>query len=145
MCSEDVCSRAVLPCRNDDRDIFLASCKYPAVLRVDLVVLLENAAAEEFVDNFPREESLTCCLHLIPDVNEVLLKAAECLLFRNAGVSHAIVVIVKKFLFLCRCEVSIMRNPVIVVVCHEVHDVLFEVVGRAGNNLNLVLTNHLCE
>ena len=143
MCSVDVGCSTVLPCRNDDRNVLLACCKHPAVLRVDLVVLLENAAAEKLVDHLPREESLACSLHLVPYVKKVILKAAECLLLRDTCVSDTVHVLLEKLLLLFRSEVSIVWNSVVVVVSHEVHDILFEVVCRARNDLDLVLTDHL--
>ena len=145
MCSEDVCSGAILPCRNYDRNVLLTGCEHPAVLRVNLIVLLENAAADELVDYLPREESLAIGLHLIPNLYEMVLQTAECLLLRDAGICNAVHMVVEKLLLLCRSEIPIVGNPVVVVVCHEVHDVLLEVVCGAGYNLNLVLTDHLGE
>ena len=74
-----------------------------------------------------------------------MLETAECLLFRDAGIRNAVHMVVEKFLLLSRSEIPVVRNPVVVVVRHKVHDILLEVVGGAGYDLNLVLAYHLCE
>ena len=76
VCCEDISCGAVFPCRADDRNVLLAGCKYPAVLRVDLVVFFENAASENLVNVFVRKISLAFCLCLVPDIYECALKTA---------------------------------------------------------------------
>ena len=128
VCCEDVSCGAVFPCRADDRNVLLAGCEYPAVLRVDLVVFLENAASEDLVNIFVRKVSLAFCLCLVPYIYECALETAECLLLRDAGVGNTVVVVVQKFLLLLCGEVSVTRHSVIVRVCYKIHDVLFKVV-----------------
>ena len=111
---EYVTGCAVLPGRADDRNILLAGSHYPAVLRVDLIVLLQNAAAEKLVDIFIREIPFSFILRLCPHIDERALQAAESLLLRNAGVGHTVVVVLKQLLLLLRSEVAVARNPVIV-------------------------------
>ena len=111
---EYVAGGAVLPCRADDRNVLLAGCHHPAVLRVDLIVLLQNAAAEKLVDIFIREIPLSFVLRLCPDIDEGTLQAAESLLFRNTGVGHTVVVVLKQLLLLLRSKVAVARDPVVV-------------------------------
>ena len=139
---KDVACGAVLPCRDDDRDVLLTGCKYPAVLWVNLVVLLENSAAQKSVDDFIRQKPLALCLHVFPYFEKVVLQTAECLFFRNAGISDTVHVFVEELFFLLRSEVPVAWYPVVVGVRHEVHDVFLKVVGRAGYDLEFVLTNH---
>ena len=125
---EDVTCGAVFPCRADDRNILLASCKYPAVLRVDLIIFLENTASEDLVNVFVRKISLSFCLSLVPYIYKCTLETAESLLLRDTCICNTVIMIVEEFLLLLCCEVSVTRYSVIVRVCYEVHDILLQVV-----------------
>ena len=61
------------------------------------------------------------------------------------GARKALGIAPEEFVFLFRSEVAVVWNAVVVVVSHEVHDVLFEVVCRAAYDADLVLTNHFGE
>ena len=125
---EDVTCSTVFPCRADDRNVLLASCKYPAVLRVDLIILFENAASEDLVNIFVWKVSLSFSLCLVPNIYKCTLETAESLFLRDSCVSNTIVVVVQEFLLLLCGKVSVARHSVIVGVCYEIHDILFEVV-----------------
>ena len=131
VCGENVSCRAVFPCRNDDRNVLFACCKHPAVLRVDLVVLLKHSAAQKPVHHLIRKEPFTFCLHILPYFEKMVLETAECLLLGNTCVGDTVHVVVEELFFLGRSEIPIAWNPVIVGVCHQVHDIFLKVVCRA--------------
>jgi len=142
---EDISGGAVFPCGADDRDVLFACCDNPAVLGVDFIVLLENAAADHLIDEFIGKISLALCLGLVPDLYEVLFQTAESLFFRDAGICDAVVVVVEEFLLLLGGEVTVTGYAIIVAVGYQVHDILFEVVCRAADEGNLVLADHFCK
>ena len=131
VCGEDVGCGAVLPCWHYDGDVLLAGGEDPAVLGVDLVVLLEHSAAQQTVDHFPGEESLTLGLHVVPHLYEMVFQSPECLLLGYAGVGNAVHVVLEKLVLLLGSKVTVVGHPLVMGVCDEVHDVLLEVVGRA--------------
>lgn len=55
-------------------------------------------------------------------------ETAESLFLRDTCVGNTIVVVVQEFLLLLCGKVSVARHSVIVGVCYEIHDILFEVV-----------------
>ncbi len=142
---EDISGGAVFPSGADDRNVLFACCHDPAVLGVDFIVLLENAAADHLIDEFIGEISLALCLGLVPDLYEVLFQTAESFFFGDAGVGDAVVVVVKEFLLLLGGEVAIAGYTVIVAVGNQVHDVFFKVVCRAADEGDLVLADHFCK
>ena len=142
VCRVYVAGGAVFPCRHNDRDVLLAGSEHPAVLRVDFVILFEDTASEKPVDDLVWKKPFSFCLHVFPDFHEVVFETAECLFFRDTCIGHPVHVVVQKFFLLLRGEITVVRNPVVVVVSHQVHDILFKVVCRARNDVNLVLTDH---
>ena len=142
MGGENVARGAVFPRRADDRNVFLAGRDDPAVLRIDFIVLLQHAAADHLIDVLIRQVTLPFRLGLVPHVDQVLLQAAERLLFGDARVGHAVVMVVKESLLFLGRKVTVARHPVIVRMGDEVHDVLLQVVRGAADEGNLVLTDH---
>ena len=114
MCCEDICSGAVFPCRNYDRNVLFACSKNPAVFGVDFIILFEDTATKESVDHLPREEPFAFCLHIVPHLYEMVFQASECLLFGNTGVGYTVHVIFKKFVFLFGGEVTVIGNSLVV-------------------------------
>ena len=75
----------------------------------------------------------------------MLLQTTECLFLRDAGIGHTIHVVLQQVPLILRSIVTIIGNTFVVRMSHQIHDILFEVCAGAGDNLNLVLTNHLCQ
>ncbi len=145
MGGEDVAGGAVFPCGADDGDVLLAGGDHPAVLGVDLIILLQNTAANHLIDELIGEISLAFRLGLVPHLYQVLFQTAERFLFRDAGVRYTVVVVVQQFLLLFGSKVTVTGNTIIVAVGHQVHDVFLQVVCTAANEGDFVLTNHLCQ
>ncbi len=139
---EDVTGGAVFPCRADDGDVLLTCGNHPAILRVNLIVLLKDAAADHLIDELVGEVALAFGLSLVPNLYEVLFKTAESLFFGDTGICNAVVVVVKEFLLLKGSEVTVTGNPVVVAVGHKVHNVFLKVVCAAAHKRNLVLADH---
>ena len=131
VCGEDVGCGAVLPCGYYDGDVLLTGGEDPAVLGVDLIVLLEHSAAQQAVDYLPGEKSLTLGLHVVPYLYEMMFQSPECLLLGDAGVRDTVHVVLQQLVLLLGSQVAVVGHSLVVGVGHEVHDVLLEVVGGA--------------
>lgn len=103
---EDVAHRAVFPSRNDDRNVLFAGGQHPTVLRVDFVVLLQYAAAQQLVHEFVRQVAFAFVVGIFPYLEDMLLQAAERFLFRDAGIRHAVHVVFEQFPFVLRRQVA---------------------------------------
>ena len=140
---EDVTGGAVFPGGADDGNVLFTGGYYPAVLGVNLIVLLQDTAADHLIDELVGEISLTLSFCLVPNLHEVLFQTAESFFLGDAGVGYTVVVVVDEFLLLLRSEVTVAGHTIIVVVGHQVHDVFLQVIGAAADEGNLVLADHL--
>src|SRR5574344_959366 len=114
VCSENIACSAILKCRNDNRNVLLASSENPTVLRIDLVIWLHYATADDLINILVREIPFTFILSLLPNVKKESFKTTESLFLRDASICNTIVMVVKKLFLLLRSQVPIARNPVVV-------------------------------
>ena len=87
---EDVAERRVFPAGHEDRQVLVARGEQPAVGRVDLVELLQLAAANQAVHEFVREIALALLVGGNPIVDEQPLDTPHGLFFGNARVGDAV-------------------------------------------------------
>ena len=73
------------------------------------------------------------------------LQAAERLFLRNAGIRHAVHMILEQVPLVLRRQVAVMRYALIVRMSHQIHDIFLQIGARAGDNLHLVPADHLGE
>ncbi len=142
---EHVAQGAVLPARHDDGEVLLAGGDHPAVAGIDLVVLLEHARAQEAVEELVGEVTLAPLVGAHPLGQGGLLDAAHGLHLGDAGVGDAVHVAVQERLLVRRGEVPVVGHALVEVVGHQVEHVLFQVRARAGDEVHLVLADHLRE
>ena len=83
------------------------------------------------------------CFH--PLLEHAFFEAPHGFHFGDAGVRHAVHVPVEEGLLVGRSEVAVMRDALVVVVGHEIEDVLFQVRSSAGNDADLVPPDHFGE
>ena len=102
---EDVAERRVLPARHEHRQVALGRGQQPAVLRIDLVVLLEHARPQDLVHELVREESLARLVRSLPLVEDGAFDAADGLVLGDARVGDAVQVLVEQLFLLLRREV----------------------------------------
>ena len=89
------------------------------------------------------EIALTGRFGIFPDLHDVVLDLPERFLFRNAGIRYAVQAFLQQFpLFLGR-KVAPVRDPLVVRVRHQVHDILFQVGTRAGDDVYLTCADDL--
>ena len=86
---------------------------------------------------------LTLRLRLLPECQHGVFNAAHGFLFGNAGVGNPIEMTIKQRLFVGRREVAIMRHALVVIVRHQVENILFKIRARAGDRVDFILPNHL--
>ena len=60
-----------------------------------------------------------------------MFQTTKGLLFRDAGIRDAVHALVEQRLLIFRRQVAIMRDPCIVGMGHEVHDILFQIGSSA--------------
>ena len=77
---------------------FFGGGEHPGILRVNLVILLVFAAAENLIKKFVREIALALLVGGHPDFEHGLFHAAHRFAFGNAGVGHAVQVAVEQIL-----------------------------------------------
>ncbi len=92
-----------------------------------------------------REEALAGAVGGDPLLGDDGLDAAHGLALGDAGVGHAVHVAVDEVLLVVGGEMAVMRHALVVVVGHEVEDVLLEVGAGADDGVDLVLPDHLGE
>ncbi len=73
------------------------------------------------------------------------LDAADRLVLGDAGVGHAVQVLVEQLFFLLGRQVAVVRNAHVVIVRDEVEDVFLEVGARAADRVHLAAADHLGE
>src|SRR5581483_6026563 len=71
--------------------------------------------------------------------------AAKGAVFRNARVRHSVEPFIEQFLLLLCRQLAIMRNANVLIVRHQVEDVLFEIGTGAADCMNFVLSDHLSQ
>ena len=135
----------VFPTGHDDRDVFLHRGDDPRVLRVDLVILLELARLDGPPHEFVREIALARGIGGHPFLEDGFLEPPHGLHFGDASVGHAIHVTIEQGLFVSGREIAIVRNAFVVVVGHQIEDVLFEIGAGAGNDGDFVAADHFGE
>ena len=118
----------------------------PAVLRVDLVVLLELARKQDLVEELVREVALRPC------ASAATHSSSTALSMRRMASSSGMQVSVTRFmwrveqrLLVLGGQVAVVRHALVVVVRHEVEDVLLEIGAGAADGVDLVLADHLGE
>ena len=87
-----------------------AAASEPAVLRIDLVVLLEHARAQDLVQELVREELLARLVRALPLVEHGALDAADRLVLGDAGVGDAVQVLLEQLFLLLGREVAIVAE-----------------------------------
>ena len=122
---------------------FLGSGDHPAVLGVDLVILLERALLDQAIEKLVRKVALAVFVGSRPLFEHRLFDPAHGFAFRNAGVGDAIEVAIEKLLLVLRGEIAIVRDALVVIVRNEVEDVFFEVGAGRADQVDLVLADHL--
>ena len=90
-----------------------------------------------------REIPLAPAVRPGPLVEHGALDAPDRLLFGDAGVGDAVEVPVEQRLLVVRRQVAVVGNAHVVVVRHQVEEVLFEVRAGAADAVDLALADHL--
>ena len=143
MRGEDIARRRVLPPRDHHGQVFLCRRDEPGVLRIDLVVLLEHAGADQFEEVFVGEVARALSGGVLPQLHDRALDAADRFFFRDAGVGHPIEMPIEQVLLRLITEIAVVRHAFVVVVGDEVVEVFLEIRAGAGNRMDLALADHL--
>ncbi len=142
---EHVPQGAVLPARNHDGHVLLERRQHPAVLGVDLVVLLVFPTLQHFLEELVGEVAFALGVGLHPHLEHGLLHAAHGLHLGDAGVRHAVHVAVQEGLLVLGRQVAVVGHALVEVMGHQVEDVLLQVGPGADDEVDLVLADHLGE
>jgi hypothetical protein len=122
---------------------FSAAARTRRILGIDLIVLLEHAGADEFVEELERQFALAAGVGLFPEVDDVLFDPADRFAFGNACIRDAVQVLIEELPFVGRRQVAIVRNADVVIVRDQIKNVFFEVVRRTRHGVDFVLANHV--
>ena len=140
---EHVAERGILPARHHHGEILLRRGNHPRILGIDLVVLLERAAAQNFKEELVREEALAARVGALPFLHDGGFETAHGFLFGNARVRDTIQMPLEQFLFVGRGQIAIVRDAFVEIVRDQVVEVFLEVGARARNRVHLALADHL--
>ena len=89
--------------------------------------------------------SLTFRLRLCPLAMQVLLQPAKSFFFRDAGIRHAVIVVLQEVPFFLGCKVSVVGDPLVVRMRHKVHHILLQIGTGTADDIHFPLTDHLCK
>ncbi len=139
---EDITEGRVLPARHEEGQVALGGGHHPRIRWVDLVVLLEEAFVERLVEELVGKKPLARAVGPLPQIEQHVLHAAHRLFFGDAGVGDPVEVTVEQRLFIGASEVAVVGDADVVVVRHQIEDVLLEVGAGAADAVDLSLADH---
>ncbi len=140
---EDIAEGRVLPARYEERQVAFGGGHHPRVRGVDLVVLLEEAFVERLVEELVGKVPLARAVGPLPQIEQHVLHPAHRLFLGDAGVGDPVEVAVEQRLFVGPREVAVVGDADVVVVRHQIEDVLLEVGAGAADAVDLALADHL--
>ena len=111
--------------------------------RVYLVVLLQDAAFQELVEELVGKAAFALVVRFLPEREYVLFYPSYRLVLGYAGVGHPVEALLQKLPFVPGGQVPVVRHALVMVVGHEVEDILLEVGSGAGDYVDLPCADHL--
>ena len=140
---KDVPQGRILPARHEQGQILFTGRHHPTVPGIDLIGVVQSPAAQQLIDILVREIALSLGFGLVPEFPDGVIQLQHGGLFRNAGVGHSIEGPAEEILFGLRGQVSIVGDAEILVVRHQVEEILLQVGSGATDGVDLFLPNHL--
>src|SRR5690606_17348063 len=103
---------------------------------------LQYATVEHLVHVLVWEIAFPCRFSILPDFADMLLQAAESLLFWDARIGDPVIMVFQQVPFVLRTKVAVVGYPFIMRMGDEVHDVLFEVGTGTADDGYFILADH---
>ena len=80
-----------------------------------------------------------------PKLHDDTLNSAHRFMLRNASVCHSIKMILEKLHFILGCQMTILRNPAVMIMSDQIVDILLEIRSSTTDRMNLILSDHFCQ
>gem|GEM_PF-6887510 len=117
----------------------------PRIFGIDLIAFLQFSPAQNLVHELVRKITFARPVGSDPLLQHDFLDPPHGFHFGNAGVGHAIHVPVQQILFVVGRQVPVVRHPLVIIMGHEIENILLQVRTRADNRVDLVAPDHLRE